>query len=197
MTHNLCFSRGTPLNILLHHRQVVKMKINMTLLVFFFNVMLGPLSDVYPQQFKNSQRNRISSINIDEIEPNNSPSSSQILNLNQYPIYLSGTAEVNDAGTQSYFSGDDIEDLFKISISSGFLEVYLDGFNIDCDLYIMNELGNVLFVSDSAGATVSEEIYDNFSGGTYLIGVSIFEGAATSGQSTPYYLTIYAESVLA
>ena len=171
------------------------MKINMTPLVFGLIIMFGSLSYDYPQQFKNSQKSEISSINIDEVEPNDSPAQAQLVFLDQFPTEVNGNAEANDVGTQIY-SSDDIEDLFKITISGGDLYIYLDGINLDCDLYLLDEAGSNIVQSRTTGNTQPEELDLNLPSGTYLVGVSIDDNIFTSGETTPYVLQLYGESIL-
>ena len=189
------------------------MKITLTLLIFFFTFMLFPYSNCFTQHSKNSDqnfsmqittpkiKNKVSNINVNEIEPNNSLNEAQILIVNQNDIVVNGNAEVDDVGTVvlDYGDGieDDIEDLFQISINSDTLIISLDSFNLDCDLFLMDEYGFVLDGSAEIGTTLAEELYiDYLSVGTYFIGVSIFEGASSGGNSTPYILTIYNESLV-
>ena len=127
---------------------------------------------------------------IDEIEPNNSPGQSQPL-TGTSPIVVNGNAEVADVGAidDGY---DDIEDLYRVTITSDGLNISLSGFTSDCDLYLFDAYGTYqLDGSYNVGATDPEEIdYFDLEAGIYVIGVSIVDFDPQGPDQTPYTLTI-------
>jgi len=131
-----------------------------------------------------------SSTDIVEIEPNNSIEQAQILS-GEEQITIIGNAEVDDLGTISTTEGD-IEDFFQITISSPGIEVYLDEFIADCDLYLFNSDG--IKLSESLlGETDPESIIDDYlPAGIYYIGVSIYDFYPGDTTATSYTLSIIA-----
>jgi len=133
-----------------------------------------------------------SNTTLDEIEPNNSPEQAQTLS-GVSPITVAGNIEINDIGTLT--EADDIEDLFKVSITAVGLQIHLYGFVSDCDLYLINEAGTDIFdASLNASPTDPEEIVlQDLEVGTYLIGVSIFDSDPGGPDQTSYTLTLAGE----
>jgi len=127
---------------------------------------------------------------INEIEPNNSPAQSQPL-TGTSPIVVNGNAEVGDVGTidDGY---DDIEDLYRVTMTATGLNIYLSGFTSDCDLSLFDAYGaSLLDGSYNVGAAEPEEIdYYDLEAGTYVIGVSIVDFDPQGAEQTPYTLTV-------
>jgi len=133
---------------------------------------------------------------INEIEPNNSFSQSQIVNGDS-SIYIDGNVEVNDEGNIVIIyenDNDDIEDLYKLTTIEPGLEIYLYGYMSDCDLFIFNQPDtNGLFGwSNFIGPDDDEIFYDpELPAGTYYIGVSIFDPDPQGPESSYYALDIF------
>jgi hypothetical protein len=124
---------------------------------------------------------------ITEVEPNNSLEQAMVLSGEL--VLLNGNVETNDVGSITPID-DDIEDLYKVTTAEPGMSIALDSFMSDCDLYLLEQDGGLLFNSANRGATVSEEIaIQGLPNGTYYIGVSIYDPNPLGGNSTPYVLT--------
>jgi hypothetical protein len=127
---------------------------------------------------------------IKEVEPNNSPGQAQVLTGDTL-IEVSGRVEVRDVGTVDD-SGDDIEDLFKITTLKPGLTVLLSGFKSDCDLYLIDPVDTTIIdASLNTSASGYEYIeWMDLPTGTYLIGVSIYDPQPLGPDSTAYLLQV-------
>jgi len=136
--------------------------------------------------------------NIAEVEPNDQVAQAQVL-TGISPLVVSGQAEVADQGelVVQFQDGseDDLEDLYKITLTASGLKINLDGFNADCDLYLINESGSqILKASLNIGANSPEAIdLPALAIGKYLVAVSIFDPAPAGPTTTAYTLTISGE----
>ena len=131
---------------------------------------------------------------VDEVEPNNTISQAQVLTGDSV-IHVNGSAEISDTGELGILTGDDIEDLFFITIFDEGLNVSLTNFTSDCDLYLYEVIDseNIDYTSVSLniGATYPEDIMiDTLKAGNYLIGVSIFDPSPLGPDSASYLLSI-------
>lgn len=126
---------------------------------------------------------------INEIEPNNTPQNAQII-AGISPVSLKGKAEVSDQGTM--FLIDDIEDLFKVTISAAGLKILLENFSADCYLSLFNETGTEMLHSAFIMGALDSLKIDNpsLAIGSYLIGVSIVDQNSQSLSETNYTLTV-------
>ena len=133
---------------------------------------------------------------IEEIEPNNNFSQAQIVNGN-LEIFIDGIAEVNDNGNivlNDNNGNDDIEDLYKLTTTEPGLELYLYGYESDCDLYIFNspDSSGLIGWSNFVVLEGEEYFYDpEIPASTYYIGVSIFDPDPQGPESTNYYMDIF------
>lgn len=135
----------------------------------------------------------ITETTIDEIEPNNTFDQAQILTGDSL-ISVNGSAEISDAG-DIWLGGDDIEDLFLITIIEDGLHVTLSDFTSDCDLYLFDawDPEDIDYEDGSfnIGATIPENlVLDSLWAGTYLIGVSIYDPEPLGPDSTSYLLML-------
>ncbi len=133
---------------------------------------------------------------LDEREPNNSTAQAQVLRGNP-PITVNGNVEVSDVGgVEVDLSGfgiddvDDLEDLYRITLTEQGLRLTLSGLAADCDLYLLNPQASLFINSSTGEGTGTETINDpNLAPGTYLIGVTIFD-LEPLAQSTSYTLVV-------
>ncbi len=131
---------------------------------------------------------------LNEVEPNDAPNQAQALR-GRPPITLRGQADVNDVSEvgRTFNDGtfDDFEDWFTVTITATGLQLSLNGFASDLDLYLM-EPGTLNFLGISEnGGTLTEAINNpGLAPGTYLIGVSIFDPDPQGPASTSYTLTV-------
>jgi len=140
---------------------------------------------------KHNVNTSLHKLEISEIEPNNNLSQAQVLTGQQY-ITVNGNAEIDDVG-QFVIEDfqDDIEDLYKVTIYQDGLQVYLDGFTSDCDLYVLDSLGDIIDYSAFTGATEPEQFSDEYLlSGSYFIGISIYDPKPMGNDTTPYILTL-------
>lgn len=139
-------------------------------------------------------------IDIIEVEPNDSLAQAQTL-YGDSPLIIQGSAEVEDSGEMKIRYGDieypvidDIEDLYVVSMASSGLEILLDSFSSDCDLFLISPIADsaeIIDISNSEGSDVPEYIYHPFcEPGTYFIGVSIYDPDPIGTQATNYRLTL-------
>ncbi len=146
------------------------------------------------QNIKHDFKPSLPKLEISEVEPNNNLAQAQVL-TGQQSITVNGIAETDDDGQLVIAElQDDIEDLYKVTIYQDGLQVYLDGFTSDCDLYILDSLGDIINYSFSEGATEPEQISDeNLLAGTYIIGVSIYDPEPSGSDTTSYILSLEGE----
>ncbi len=136
-------------------------------------------------------------ITVDEEEPNNQISEAQSLPPDSV-IFVNGYAEVADVGEEEIDLGDDliddIEDLYKIQITSPELLIVLGGFYLDCDLYLLDSDGYLVDYSIESGDSTYEFIeLTDLPVGVYYLGVSIFDPDMWPEDGTPYELDIYSQ----
>jgi hypothetical protein len=127
--------------------------------------------------------------NVTEVEPNDGPSQAQVLSGGS-PIVVSGRAEAADVGQVviRFDSGgtDDVEDLYRVTTRGAGLQVRLSGLGADSDIYLFDSSGATVLGYSNASGAVDEAIDGGALGaGTYLVGVSIYDGggAAATGYS--------------
>jgi len=134
---------------------------------------------------------------VDEQEPNEIVKKGQKLT---FPVVLSGSASVNDDSKLKMKLPDGttdlIEDLYRITVSDNtrtvFIKLEPTGGSGDLDLYLFSSdvskkktsLDDPSLISFSAGPTANEAIVSRLPPGTYVIGVTAFDGSLT------YKLTI-------
>ena len=134
---------------------------------------------------------------VDEQEPNEIVKKGQKLT---FPVVLSGSASVNDDSKLKMKlpdgTTDPIEDLYRITVSDNtrtvFIKLEPTGGSGDLDLYLFSSdvskkktsLDDPSLISFSAGPTANEAIVSRLPPGTYVIGVTAFDGSLT------YKLTI-------
>jgi len=139
-------------------------------------------------------------IDVNEVEPNNTPEEAQVLEGDSV-IVVHGNAEASDEGElilevtedDIITLEDDVEDLYRITLTAPGLSVALAGFSSDCDLYLFDDSDTTGLWDYSAtiGATEVEGISDaELPAGNYLIGVSLFDPIMGGSDSTPYVLTV-------
>ena len=131
---------------------------------------------------------------ITEIEPNNKPEQAQLLS-GASPLVLNGRAEVQDDGDIILAFADeedDLEDLFKVITTAPGLNIFLDGFASDCDIYLFNaDLSEIIAESNVADENPPEEIdQPELEAGTYFIAVSIYDPAPLGADTTAYVMTL-------
>ena len=123
-----------------------------------------------------------------EAEPNNTIAQAQSIG-GASPLTVNGQAESTDTGalTVNYGGGvtDDFEDLFRFTTTGPGLQLTLGGFNQDLDLFLLNAAGTqILFASNAIGNTGTETINEaGLPAGSYLVGVSFYDGSGETGQS--------------
>ena len=130
-----------------------------------------------------------SAVPADEVEPNNDLADAQALTLGPLD-FLFGTIDVDDVGTLGV-GGDDLEDLFLLTLPGPGLRVTLTLHGADCDLYLANpDTGEILGQSNGAG--IGQESIDlpELGAGTYLLAVSIFDDDPVLDTATFYLLTL-------
>jgi hypothetical protein len=122
---------------------------------------------------------------VDEIEPNNRDEEAQLL-FGPSPAGVKGTVSVSDAGNIS-IQGDDVEDLYRFTLESSYLKIYLYNTEADLDLFLLTIEGNSTTIrgSNHRGGIV-DEVYeiDDLEPGTYHVGVSIYDDYPLKDNST-------------
>jgi len=136
----------------------------------------------------------LSSNLITEIEPNNKPEQAQVL-AGVSPLVVNGRAEVQDDGDIIIAFADeedDLEDLFKVTTTAPGLNIFLDGFASDCDIYLFNaDLSEIIDESINGDENPPEEIdLPELEIGTYFIAVTIYDPDPIGADTTAYVLTL-------
>ena len=131
---------------------------------------------------------------IAEVEPNNGQATAQVLTGNS-PIEVNGNAETVDAGqiVINYQGGvtDDIEDLFKLTLTQPGLKISLSGVQSDLDIFLFDSpITRIIDGSNATGVGNEEINQPSLPAGTYIIGVTIFDPDPIGSPSTPYVLTL-------
>ncbi|HJZ68980.1 MAG TPA: PPC domain-containing protein, partial [Blastocatellia bacterium] len=126
---------------------------------------------------------------VDEKEPNDKKNKAQMLNI---PVELSGSASATDDAvlriTLNDGTSDPIEDLFKFTVEQTrivFIVLEPTSGSGDLDMYLFTSdvskkktsLDDPNLISFSAGPTSNELIAKQLDPGTYIIGVSAFQGS--------------------
>jgi len=132
--------------------------------------------------------------NIPEQEPNNAPAQAQTLS-GASPLIVSGNVEVSDVGAVviqfQNGSTDDLEDLFLVTTTAAGLQIDLNNFNSDCDIWLLDQAVTTVIDASTNGSTTPEQISQPaLAAGTYLVGVSIYDPAPAGPNTTPYTLTL-------
>ena len=85
---------------------------------------------------------------------------------------------------------DDVEDLYRVTLTAAGLSLELGGLAADADLYLINSgLDQVIDQANEAG-TASERIdVPTLAPGTYYIGVTIYDPEPLA-DTTPYTLRV-------
>ena len=81
---------------------------------------------------------------VDEVEPNDSPGAAQQL-FGPFPVGVNGTATVDDVGS-IVVSDDDVEDLYEVTLPSGYVKLNLYDFSADLDLFLFKIEGNTITI---------------------------------------------------
>jgi UDP-N-acetylmuramate-alanine ligase len=116
---------------------------------------------------------------VAEVEPNDGPAEAQAAPAN---ATVSGSANSNQGGAPGGFSGDDVEDWYRIEVTeTTSVQMTLSGFgNTDFDLFVYPPAGpfetdEAIAFSGGAAGEVEHIILPVVAPGTYLIGVSAFD----------------------
>jgi hypothetical protein len=133
-------------------------------------------------------------INVDEIEPNNGQETAQALSGSS-PIVVNGSAETSDIGELSinYQDGtrDDVEDLYKLTISQPGLKINLSGNQSDLDIFLFDSpVTGIIKGSNGTGVGGEEIDQPALAAGTYVIGVTIYDPSPIGPTTSPYVLTL-------
>ena len=110
-----------------------------------------------------------------------------------YPMTITGTAAASDAGALAIsFTGDDVEDLYRITTGSPEVTLQLSGYTADLDLALYSDDGQTE-IRASTGVEGTETIaLTDLPPGRYLVGVSFYDSDDPSGQSA-YTLRVQAQ----
>lgn len=133
---------------------------------------------------------------IDEIEPNNNFSEAQVVKGDSV-IFIDGEADISDAGSiilKSNNGDDDIEDLYKFTITEPGIEIDLWGFSSDCDLYLFNKPDSSGLIDWSHNVVLEGDeliINPELPIGTYYVGVSIYDPNPQGPDISYYGLDLY------
>ena len=133
-----------------------------------------------------------------EVEPNNDLTEAQVLPTDTL-VTVQGAAEVADEGSvkseMDETTVDDIEDLYRIEITTPGVLVLLFFFERDCDLYLLDSMGEIIDYSLTTGNDAPEFLeLPELAVGKYYLGVSIYDPELSSQDATPYMLEIYTET---
>lgn len=135
---------------------------------------------------------------VAEVEPNNDPTTAQVLSGDS-PITVEGTAETADDGDliipYDPPPTDDVEDLYKVTITQPGLKVNLSGIQSDLDIFLMQQDGEditILEASNNTGLGAEEIDMPDLESGTYLVGVTIFDPDPIGSEASPYVLALNA-----
>ncbi len=149
------------------------------------------------QTTSSSSTSSSGSVEINEVEPNNSVGESQIITL---PITISGNIAKGDPGELGLNSDDGemiiISDLFQFTLtqsdSINALLTFPDGSSdSDLDLILFSSTGAEIIDASSQTGKTDELISSPLQAGTYILGVGAFSGSApyklsvTNSGSTP------------
>ncbi|KAA3658559.1 MAG: T9SS C-terminal target domain-containing protein [Calditrichaeota bacterium] len=148
------------------------------------------LLDWEPPQVGQSAGQATQDSNVMEAEPNNSPALSLPL-WGTSPISVDGTVSLSDDGVLDD-GFDDIEDLYRVTLTSPGIHIVLSNFNSDCDLHIYDAYANYVYDASIGSEPGSPEQIDyaELEPGTYLIGVSIVDFDPQGPEETPYTLVL-------
>jgi hypothetical protein len=132
-------------------------------------------------------------LNIDEVEPNDSPASAQ--NIGGGNAVVQGTSRISDPGAPLGHD-EDVEDWYSFTLTSQApIEIDLTGFlsNVDLDVGLCVVDGNCNFGSGLAAGENSEGVPEHIAitlgPGTYAIGISAID-PTTAPDMTSYTLTV-------
>lgn len=120
-----------------------------------------------------------------EIEPNNNKMQAQLL-FAPSPTGITGTISVSDAG-EIRIQNDDVEDLYEITLQSGYIKLSLFDFTADLDIILMRIVDNnyTIWGSNHRG-TIHNEVFEktNLDPGTYYAGISIYDAFPIQNNSS-------------
>ncbi|HMB93612.1 MAG TPA: FlgD immunoglobulin-like domain containing protein, partial [Rhodothermales bacterium] len=134
---------------------------------------------------------------LDEQEPNNTLAQAQVLRGTP-PITVRGNVEVSDVGDivvdltpLGVNDVEDLEDVYRITLTEPGVDIRLSGLSSDCDLFLLNAQATQYINSSFNSGTTAERINDpSLAAGTYLVGVTIFDADPQGPTSTSYTLVV-------